>query len=63
MRRPNGRRFAFGGGTSRPRRPSGCRTAPDPALIGEQGPHRIFVTRRQVVLVDPKEDKLAEMIE
>ena len=47
--------------------PQQAQLHPIPPLIGEKVPqiksHRFFVTRQQVVLVEPKEDKVAEVIE
>jgi hypothetical protein len=40
---------------------------PVPALIGQKVPqiksHRFYVTQRQIVIVDPQEPKVAEVIE
>jgi len=47
--------------------PSKVTLHPIPPLIGEKVPqikaHRFFVTQQQIVIVDPKEPKVAEVIE
>ena len=47
--------------------PKGVELQPIPALIGQKVPqikaHRFFVTPKQIVLVEPQEDKVVEVIE
>lgn len=47
--------------------PQGIELRPIPPLLGQKVPqiksHRFFVTGKQIVLVEPREDRVAEIIE